>query len=480
PEPSAVPTLPLSPPHTNSDTSAAAHDTSATTSAPASHPAFLASEAARVALSKWCQVELMTDGADVTGRCHLPQYLLLARSLLLPPLFPLLFPSPFSTSPSLSSSSSSSSSSPSIKPSEAFSPSLLPPSWPWWAARVVVIHQRVLQERSPSLRALLLPCTVHLGETLGRKDAVKWAYFRKEEKEVEAEGGEKERGKEGEGEEEVCVRVAALVHLEAGMMEMVYAHVDTARCVCLTRGHCQVCACHVNTARCVPATWTLPGRPQSPAHAGSDKKRFPEERKWGGAMLQAFIPPPLHSHMLFPIFFPTLLPTGCTQVDPKAQLVLAVTRSESPKEGGGALLSDRASARDGTCGDGQGQQGEDGEKGEGGEAKAEEEGESMEELECLFEPESDVLLAPRLVEGGGGGGEIVANGGEKEEKQSAVNGGTRGVLRGVEQAAVLAMAVDTVKQNAADELRGEWDGLSGVGEEGWGWERRGLGGREGY
>ncbi|CAI7932544.1 unnamed protein product [Closterium sp. NIES-54] len=221
------------PPHPDNDTSAAVQDTSATptdTSASASQPSFLASETARVALSKWCQVELMTDGADVTGRCHLPQYLLLARTLLLPPLFPLLFPSPSYSS----SSPSPSSSSLSVKPSEAFSPSLLPPSWPWWASRVVVIHQRMLQERSPSLRALLLPCTAHLGEKLGRKDAVKRAFFRKdEEEEEEAEGGEKEGGKEGEGEGEVCVRVAALVHLEVGMMEMAYAHVDTARCVCL-------------------------------------------------------------------------------------------------------------------------------------------------------------------------------------------------------------------------------------------------------
>ncbi|CAI5990493.1 unnamed protein product [Closterium sp. NIES-65] len=358
PEPSAVSTLPLNPAPASSDTSATPVDTSAL----ASHPSFLASEVARVALSKWCQ---------------------------------------------------------------AFSPSLLPPSWPWWAARVVVIHQRVLQERSPSLRALLLPCTAHLGETLGRKDAVRRALFRKEEeKEEEAEGGEKEGGKEGEGEGEVCVRVAAMVHLEAGMMDMAYAHVDTAR------------------------------------------KWFERALQECGVVLGV---------------------TGAMgyrtihQVDPKAQLVLAVTRSDALKEGDGAVLSDMELPKDVTCGDRQGQQEEKGEKGEGGKegdgGEEEEEGESMEELECLFEPEEcDVLLAPRLVEGGSGGGEIVANGGEKEEKQSAVDGGTSGVLRGVEQAAVLALAVDTVKQNAADELRGEWDGLSGVGEEGAGGGMRGKGG----
>ncbi|CAI6010792.1 unnamed protein product, partial [Closterium sp. NIES-65] len=421
PEPSAVPTLPLNPAPASSDTSATPVDTSAL----ASHPSFLASEVARVALSKWCQVELMTDGADVTGRCHLPQYLLLARTLLLPPLFPLIFPSP-------SSSSSPSSSTPFVKPSEAFSPSLLPPSWPWWAARVVVIHQRVLQERSPSLRALLLPCTAHLGETLGRKDAVRRALFRKEEeKEEEAEGGEKEGGKEGEGEGEVCVRVAAMVHLEAGMMDMAYAHVDTAR------------------------KWFERALQECGVVLGVT-----------GAMGYRTI------HQVN---------RGRVGVDPKAQLVLAVTRNDALKEGDAAVLGDMELPKDVTCGDRQGQQEEKGEKGEGGKegdgGEEEEEGESMEELECLFEPEEcDVLLAPRLVEGGSGGGEIVANGGEKEEKQSAVDGGTSGVLRGVEQAAVLALAVDTVKQNAADELRGEWDGLSGVGEEGAGGGMRGKGG----
>ncbi|CAI5980575.1 unnamed protein product [Closterium sp. NIES-64] len=484
PEPSAVPTLPLNPAPASSDTSATPVDTSAL----ASHPSFLASEVARVALSKWCQVELMTDGADVTGRCHLPQYLLLARTLLLPPLFPLIFPSP-------SSSSSPSSSTPFVKPSEAFSPSLLPPSWPWWAARVVVIHQRVLQERSPSLRALLLPCTAHLGETLGRKDAVRRALFRKEEeKEEEAEGGEKEGGKEGEGEGEVCVRVAAMVHLEAGMMDMAYAHVDTARkwferalqecgVVLGVTGAMGYRTIHqVNRGR-VGVRERAFEAPQKVGTQVDPKAQLvlimtrSEAVKEGDGEKLSDTPssPPAFPHL------PLNSSSHSPMVDPKAQLVLAVKRSDALKEGDGAVLSDMELPKDVTCGDRQGQQEEKGEKGEGGKegdgGEEEEEGESMEELECLFEPEEcDVLLAPRLVEGGSGGGEIVANGGEKEEKQSAVDGGTSGVLRGVEQAAVLALAVDTVKQNAADELRGEWDGLSGVGEEGAGGGMRGKGG----
>ncbi|CAI7789949.1 unnamed protein product [Closterium sp. NIES-53] len=487
PEPSAVPTLPLSPPHPDNDTSAAVQDTSATptdTSASASQPSFLASETARVALSKWCQVELMTDGADVTGRCHLPQYLLLARTLLLPPLFPLLFPSPSYSS----SSPSPSSSSLSVKPSEAFSPSLLPPSWPWWASRVVVIHQRMLQERSPSLRALLLPCTAHLGEKLGRKDAVKRAFFRKdEEEEEEAEGGEKEGGKEGEGEGEVCVRVAALVHLEVGMMEMAYAHVDTARCV--------------------PDTWTLQVVPLTHELCLPDVQFCITPHVTHPHLSYLFSPriPRSTSPLLVPPFSPgpqqtpalvgrkwferalqecgvVLSVTGAMgyrtihQVDPKAQLVLAVSRSEAGKQGDALVLRDldwqgsEEAAKDGKGEEGEGKGGKDGEQ-------EEEEGESMEELECLFEPESDVLLAPRLVEGGGGGGGsegekqsgsvVAADHGGSSSGGTSGGGGGGGVLRGVEQAAVLAMAVDTVKQNAADELRGDSAETRGKGDERW-------------
>ncbi|CAI5475117.1 unnamed protein product [Closterium sp. Yama58-4] len=424
PEPSAVPTLPLSPPQTNNDTSAAIQDTSATptdTSAPASHPPFLASEAARVALSKWCQVELMTDGADVTGRCHLPQYLLLARTLLLPPLFPLLFLLLFLlllfllllflllSLPLLL-----------LSLCKTFW-SLLPR--PAAALLGLVGGQGCCYSPEGATGALPLPprpaAPLHCspGSDAGEERSCETSFLWK--------GGGGNGGKEGGGGWKggggnggrsggggggggVC----------AGGSNGASGGWDDGDGLC-TRGHCQECGVVLSVT---------------------------------GAMGYRTI----------------------HQVDPKAQLVLSVTRTEALRGGDGAVLSDmdwqegaEAPAKDGKGAEGEGEGAKEGEE-------EEEEGESMEELECLFEPESDVLLAPRLVEAGagageavvgsgGGGGEAVANGVDEGEEQSARNGGGSsgdtsgggggGVLRGVEQAAVLAMGVDTMKQNAADELR---------------------------
>lgn len=80
----------------------------------------------------------------------------------------------------------------------------------WWLARVLLLHQRILDERSSSLFDLL---HVYVAETLqqyGNSEAVK-GYW-----DANLCNGESSA-------------VVSMVHLEAGIMEYVYGRVDSCR-----------------------------------------------------------------------------------------------------------------------------------------------------------------------------------------------------------------------------------------------------------
>lgn len=80
----------------------------------------------------------------------------------------------------------------------------------WWLARVTLLHQRILDDRSSSLFDLL---HVFTSETLN--------HFGTLEK-VTSYWGNKLRNGEG-------LELVSLIHLEAGMMEYIYARVDSCR-----------------------------------------------------------------------------------------------------------------------------------------------------------------------------------------------------------------------------------------------------------
>lgn len=80
----------------------------------------------------------------------------------------------------------------------------------WWLARVTLLHQRILDDRSSSLFDLL---HVFTSETLN--------HFGTLEK-VTCYWGNKLRNGEG-------LELVSLIHLEAGMMEYIYARVDSCR-----------------------------------------------------------------------------------------------------------------------------------------------------------------------------------------------------------------------------------------------------------
>lgn len=79
----------------------------------------------------------------------------------------------------------------------------------WWAFRVLLIQQRVLAERSASLRSLLVTASLGMVAHFGASEAVdrlNWKFDPSEAKSV-----------------------VAAAHLEIGLMEHVYGHDDAAR-----------------------------------------------------------------------------------------------------------------------------------------------------------------------------------------------------------------------------------------------------------
>ncbi|CAM6029244.1 unnamed protein product [Sphagnum balticum] len=124
----------------------------------------------------WARQQLMIDGCDLIGKFAIPQYLLLANHLLV-----------------------------GTKGSHAMN------SRSWWTCRTLLTQQRVLAERSSSLRSLLLTSSATMLTQFGSPEAVR-------------EHGWTQQLLAGEARV-----LAAAAQLEAGLIEHAYGHNETAR-----------------------------------------------------------------------------------------------------------------------------------------------------------------------------------------------------------------------------------------------------------
>ncbi|GBG74831.1 hypothetical protein CBR_g19343 [Chara braunii] len=162
-----------------------------------------ASRSAEAVADKWARKELMMDGADLLGKIRLPQYLLLARALLLQEEH---------TTTGLTAGVGGSVSEGTGAGKRRFCG---PYTTSWWIARTLMMHQRVLTDSSPSL---VTPMTSAMKQTL--------VLFGGEDQEGEARASQWWSCCCSAREKKV-IRVAALV--EAGLMENAYGRVDPAR-----------------------------------------------------------------------------------------------------------------------------------------------------------------------------------------------------------------------------------------------------------
>ncbi|KAL2644533.1 hypothetical protein R1flu_012120 [Riccia fluitans] len=131
----------------------------------------------------WARSQLMVDGCDFVGKFELPQYLILAKLLLVSPAERLV----------------------ERKESRRSGPR----TWMWWALRTSIMQQRVLAERSASLRSLLVYLSKETCAELGTYDAVQQLGWNLRPLEAKS--------------------IAAAVHLETGFMEHLFGHNDAAR-----------------------------------------------------------------------------------------------------------------------------------------------------------------------------------------------------------------------------------------------------------
>ncbi|XP_061998164.1 uncharacterized protein LOC133715625 isoform X2 [Rosa rugosa] len=132
----------------------------------------------------WARNQLMAAGSDLLGKVYNIQYIIYAKILVMK-MKDLLFEGSLSCAYGIRSLS-------------------------WWLARVTFLHQHILDERSSSLFDLL---HVFTSETLN--------HFGTLEKVTSYWGNDL---RNGEGSTLVSV-----IHLEAGMMEYIYARVDSCR-----------------------------------------------------------------------------------------------------------------------------------------------------------------------------------------------------------------------------------------------------------
>eukprot|EP00887_Chlorella_sp_A99_P004614 scaffold4.g4614.t1 len=93
---------------------------------------------------RWAAVQLAENGEELVGLVNYPQYLLLARAILMAPLR--------REAADAAAASSSGAGGAALDPS-------LPPAWAWWAARAALLQQRLLAARSAALRGAALAAT---------------------------------------------------------------------------------------------------------------------------------------------------------------------------------------------------------------------------------------------------------------------------------------------------------------------------------
>lgn len=141
------------------------------------------------------------------GRIRLPQYLLLARTLLLAPL-----------------AVQQAEGAPAGTAAAVTAPAWLPtrlPSWPWWALRAVLLQQRLLSGLSAGLRSLLLGLAQHvLDAFVAPVEAALWQLGT----DAASSGS---GGASTPSLEEQLLAAGAL--LEAALLETAYGHVEPAK-----------------------------------------------------------------------------------------------------------------------------------------------------------------------------------------------------------------------------------------------------------
>lgn len=160
-----------------------------------------ASKESNAAWDAYARERLSLDGEDLVGRCDMPQYLLLARILLLDRFDASLEWVRALDVPALT-----------LKGARAAMPTELgvmkrdshDAVCAWWAARAAITHQRALAGHSPSLRGALLGLHSYILATFAP---------------VQIEGATKRK-------EDVVVE--SMARLEASLMEHQYGHVDSA------------------------------------------------------------------------------------------------------------------------------------------------------------------------------------------------------------------------------------------------------------
>lgn len=146
---------------------------------------------------RWAAAELSESGEELIGLIAYPQYLLLARTVLMAPL---------EAAGGAPAAAAAAAAAGSPWPCAAL------PSWRWWAARALLLQQRLLAGRSARLRAALLSLT---SAVLG--------HF--------APPGLEERCRGGDEGDHAPLRrqLAAAALLEAAQMETSYGDVAAAR-----------------------------------------------------------------------------------------------------------------------------------------------------------------------------------------------------------------------------------------------------------
>ncbi|KAG6541077.1 hypothetical protein Mapa_017567 [Marchantia paleacea] len=131
----------------------------------------------------WARSQLMIDGCDLIGKFDLPQYLILAKLLLVNPAERM------------------------VKTQETRRKG--PRTSSWWGLRALMMQQRVLAERSASILSLCITFSKETCEKFGTHEAVQQLGWNLRSQEAKS--------------------LAAAVHLEVGFMEHLYGHNDAAR-----------------------------------------------------------------------------------------------------------------------------------------------------------------------------------------------------------------------------------------------------------
>ncbi len=126
-------------------------------------------------MHRWAISQLEEDGEEVIGRISSPQYLLLARAILLAPAAihqrPAMPAGPAAHSPAAAAADGSGAAAAAGALREG-----LPAAWAWWALRVALLQQRALAGRSATLRRLLEGLAQQVG-CLGALSLELWAVL---------------------------------------------------------------------------------------------------------------------------------------------------------------------------------------------------------------------------------------------------------------------------------------------------------------